>query len=342
MASRRIDSRLSACLWLGCALLVPWLASSAARAAPSAAERETVRSLLDDGDRLRAAGDLRGALTRYQAAHAIMHVPTTGLELARVQAQLGMLVEARGVAMEVANLPASQAEPRVFGEARLAGAALAAELESQVPSLTTQVTPTSADYQLSIDGASLPVQARSLPFKANPGQHTLRVEAAGYAPETRQVTLEEGQSALLAIALTGVPAPAIAPAPVAAAFVAADGGGAERDRAAAGRTRGAVGLAVGSAVLMTGVVTGAISLAITSKERSRCDQGHCDTTRASALSSANTLANLANIGIPLGLVGIAYGVYELLTLPSADPSRAHRGGIQMAFSGGDAVLRGEL
>ena len=65
-------------------------------AAPSPAERETARSLMVDGDRLRSAGDLQSALARYQAAHAIMNVPTTGLALAETQAALGLLVEARG------------------------------------------------------------------------------------------------------------------------------------------------------------------------------------------------------------------------------------------------------
>jgi hypothetical protein len=44
---------------------------------------------MDEGERMRAAGDLRGALTRFKAAHAILHIPTTGLQLARVHTGLG-------------------------------------------------------------------------------------------------------------------------------------------------------------------------------------------------------------------------------------------------------------
>src|ERR1700712_2316495 len=82
----------------------------AARAAPSAAERDTARALMDDGDRLLANAKLPEALERYRAAHAIMHVPTTGVDLARVQARLGLLVEARATAMEVGNLPPTEAD----------------------------------------------------------------------------------------------------------------------------------------------------------------------------------------------------------------------------------------
>src|SRR5215510_7452879 len=83
-------------------------------AAPGAAERETARGLLAEGDRLHAAGDLRGALSCFKSAHAIMGIPTTGLDVAEVEAELGMLVEARSSAMAAANLPATSGEPAVF------------------------------------------------------------------------------------------------------------------------------------------------------------------------------------------------------------------------------------
>ena len=48
-----------------------------------------------------ATNDLEGALKRYEAAHEIMGVPTTGIEVARTRAKLGQLVEARAVAIEL-------------------------------------------------------------------------------------------------------------------------------------------------------------------------------------------------------------------------------------------------
>ena len=122
-------------------------------AAPSPAERETARSLMVDGDRLRSAGDLQSALARYQAAHAIMNVPTTGLALAETQAALGLLVEARGTALLVTGLPAAETEPGVFVSARRSAAALAVKLEPRVCILETTVTPANAGYSLRIDGS---------------------------------------------------------------------------------------------------------------------------------------------------------------------------------------------
>jgi hypothetical protein len=336
-------------LWLGCALL-----AAAAHAAPlaaqsSAAERETARALMQEGDRLRAAGDMRGAMARFESAHALMHVPTTGLELARVQAQLGLLVEARSTASEVMHLQEAAGEPRVFGEARREAVLLANALENQVPSLKTMVEPSDADYTLSIDGATVPAQARGVAYRANPGSHSVRVEAAGYAALNRQVTLVEGQSQTITVRLTPlapiVPSSAVAGPERSAPFAtsaASSGSGDDSgsDPGAGGRVRGIIGLSVGGAALVAGGVAGAHSLVKTNHERERCDDHtRCD---ASALSSANTLANVANVAIPLGVIGIAYGLYELLTLPSARNERAQRHGLQLSIHDTSLVLRGEL
>ena len=77
------------------AVLTASLAARAAHADPNAADRETARELMQQGRDLRDKNDLKGALQRFKAADDIMHVPTTALPLAQVQADLGLLVEAR-------------------------------------------------------------------------------------------------------------------------------------------------------------------------------------------------------------------------------------------------------
>src|SRR5215216_121208 len=63
--------------------------------AESAEDRESARQFLDRGDEQVEKGELEGALASYQAAHELMHVPTTGLEVARLLVKLGKMVEAR-------------------------------------------------------------------------------------------------------------------------------------------------------------------------------------------------------------------------------------------------------
>jgi hypothetical protein len=337
-------------VWLPCAAYLLLQAAPAA-AEPSAAERETARGLMQEGDQLRSAGDMRGALARYQSAHAIMHVPTTGLDVARTQAQLGLLVEARGVAVEVSNSPAEPNEPRVFAEARKAATELAAQLESRVPSVKTLVTPPDVPYTLTIDGVKLPDAAREVAFRTNPGMHIISVEAPGRASQTRQVTLADGQATSLSIALPPAelsgPAATTAIAPVATAGMQPAAAPnvamhADDDPARGGRIRSIIGFSVGGVALVIGSVAGIMSASKTSDLKKQCPNDQCDPSHESELSSSKTLATVANITIPLGIVGIGYGLYELLTLPSTPREQARASGVRFEFTGTGAVMKGTL
>ena len=316
-----------------------------AAAEPGASERETARALMTEGDKLRADGDLRAALTRYQAAHAIVHAPTTGLDLARVQAQLGLLVEARSTASEVIHHPAAASEPAVFGAARKEATALANDLEARVPSVKVDVQPAGSSYTVSIDGVNLPAEIGKLPYKVNPGPHSLRVDAAGYDTAHRQVTLTDGETQTVSILLTQQPLAAtpqlVSPGmPLAAASVTGRDQALE-DRRDAAQLRGLIGSSVGGASFVAGTITGVMALSMGSDVKSNCEKNLCDPSQRGSLSTANTLANISNITLPIGVIGIAYGLYELLTMPSA-PAKEQASGAHFEFTGTGAVLRGSL
>ena len=99
-------------------LLALLLGCAVAQAQPSAAQKETARGLMAEGRELRDKGDLPSALTRFNAADALMGVPTTGFEVAATQAQLGKLVEARETLQRVLAIAVSPDDPEPFPEAR--------------------------------------------------------------------------------------------------------------------------------------------------------------------------------------------------------------------------------
>lgn len=323
------------------------LLTQPAAAEPSPPERETARALITEGDQLRSAGDLRAALTRYQAAHAIVHAPTTGLDLARTQAQLGLLVEARSTASEVIHHPTAPSEPAVFGAARKEATALANDLEARVPSVRVDVQPGGVLYTVSIDGVSLPPEIGKLPYKVNPGPHSLRVDASGYITANRQVTLNDGETQTVSILLTQQPlaaTPQLAAQSTVAVASASSSGRDQtlEDRRDAARLRGVIGLGLGGASFVAGTVTGIMALSMGSDVKEHCNDNLCSPSQRGSLSTANTLANISNITLPIGVIGIAYGLYELLTMPSAQPTSEHASGAHFEFTGTGAVLRGTL
>jgi hypothetical protein len=337
MASSRLTRVLQT---VAVAALLLGLFVTTAAAAPSAAERDTARALMNEGDQLNDDGDVRGALARYQAAHEIMHVPTTGFDVARLQAKLGLLVEARASAMEVVNLPKAASEPEVFEQARRAAAALANELEPRVPSLRTTVAPAEANYSVTIDDVTLPRNARGVAFRTNPGPHSVRVSASGYVTSEQSVRLLEGEARTLAVELTSTlsiasAAPSDAEVERSAQSAASD----SSDPGRAGRVRGAVALSISGAVLALGAATGILSLIETHTAAKGCVDKRCPVSSSESLSTANTLANIANVSIPLGVLALGYGVYELVSQPKSSDKPA---ATQVVIGLGSVSVRGTL
>ena len=97
LSSSRSGRRLLGAATLAIALGVAGAAlpPRPALAEPTAAEFQTARELFKQGTRLRAAGDLPGAIEKFRAADELVRTAITGLELAKTEAQAGQLVEAR-------------------------------------------------------------------------------------------------------------------------------------------------------------------------------------------------------------------------------------------------------
>lgn len=93
-------------------------------------------------------------------------------------------------------------------------------------------------------------------------------------------------------------------------------------RRSTGKTRAVIGLSAGGLALAVGAVAGTVSIVATRDELARCVDTRCPAERAGAHQRANTLANVANVSLGIAALGIAYGLFELLTLPAPDPRRA--------------------
>jgi hypothetical protein len=108
--------------------------STVSHAQPSSAtqDRERARALVHSGRDKRQSGQTAEALEDFKRAHAIMSLPTTGLEVAKTQIELGQLAEAHETLLEVARSPARAGEPAVFAHARGEAQALAETVASRL------------------------------------------------------------------------------------------------------------------------------------------------------------------------------------------------------------------
>lgn len=306
--------------WLRGALLgATLLAAAPAHAEPSLSDRETARGLMDEGDAKRAAGDVQAALTSYEAADALMHVPTTGYEVARAQAQLGLLLEARETLARLRRLPLRAGEPAPFKAARHAAELLDADVGARLPSITIVVVNAApgAAVELSVDGEAVPSAAASLPRKVNPGRHAIAAKA-GVTEKSEAVVVVERETRSITFDLTpppraATPAPVVVAAPPSApppstsrlpTVLVVGGFGA-----------GAIGLGLGS-------VTGILSLSKVSAIKKDCSAEVCPASRQSDLDSARSLGAMSTVAFIVGGAGLAAGIVGLLLAPSKDSPRA--------------------
>ncbi len=299
----RVACRLTVAVAIACSF-----SASVAYAAPSAADRETARALMDEGRAAEQKKDYKGALAAYKGADAIMHVPTTGIAVAKMHEKLGQLVEARDAALAVTRIPVEPKEPAVVAEGRKQADELASALAPRIPTWKIEVKiPAGFTPEVKVDDANVPYDALIAPRRLNPGHHVVIAKAANVERKA-EVDLAEKDAKSVTLEF-----PADLKMPVVVAKPA-EGPGA----APAKPTKTLIsplvwiGLGVAGAGAIVGGITGAISLSSVSTAKEGCRNGLCPPATHGDLDSAQTTATISNIGFIVAGVGAATAVVGLV------------------------------
>lgn len=313
-----------------CLALPAALGTSTAWAEPSAADKETARSLLDAGDKKFAAKDYAGALKAYQGAHTIMGVPTTGVALAKAQEALGMLVEARDTLLAVARDAPPAKEPAAFTKARAEAKERAPALVARIPAVRVNVQgpPPSATIEVRVDDAPVAGAAASLPRKVNPGKHTIAASSPGFSLASTAVDVKEGETRDVNLTLEASASGAAAAAALAGSATTTAGtpgpasgpaqGAPGADTGTAGTASKTsplvyVGFGLGGAGIVAGSITGLLSLSHASSAKTNCQDQTCTSAAQDDIDSSKSLGTISTISFGVGLAGVAVGVIGLLT-----------------------------
>ena len=194
-----------------------------ARAEPTAADRESARAAFTLANKLRDAGDVRGALEKYKAAYALAPTPVTALEVGRAETDLGQLVEAREVLLRVESMDAA-GESAKSRAARREAADLAQKLVRRIPKLVLRVVGPADGVAISVDGVSIPREALAVPRALDPGAHAVLAMAGGRVVQ-QSVELREGETREASLDVTSLaPRGPVAPIVTPIAPIAPGGG----------------------------------------------------------------------------------------------------------------------
>lgn len=302
------------------------------------------RDLMDRGDERTERGDFMGALELYRSANAIMHVPTTGIEVARTLSSLGKLVEAQKAAAEVLAMPRASDEPKPFTLARTAAEELMRELTRLTPTLRIQLMPASvvASALVRIQGELSPA-ASTEPRPLNPGEHRVAVSAPGFKPVEQIVTLAREERRVLQIVLEEqplVPAATVPPrserAPAHAVPVA------PRSESSGVHWLTWTGVGLAGAGLITGAVAGLIAVDHVQSARKYCVGDQCTVEARPDREAALRAGTISNIGWVTAGAGGALALVSWLVLPKAAKASATSVNLVFVPSGGLVEWRGQL
>jgi hypothetical protein len=287
---------------LGCAL---FLVSGAALAQRSAADIESARQLYNQGISLREKGDLRGALEKFRAAHALGNTPITGIDLCKAHAAVGQPVEAREACLGVGRIPPIAAETQRSQDARREAARIAEELKSKLASIRVHVRGTTADRPpvVTVDGATVPPEALGEARAVDPGEHVV-VARVGKGPDARvTISTREGEQLDVELTVTvPVEAPNHEPTPTGAAPPPP----VERQR---GNALGPVGFIAAGVFTTVGIVTGAVALNGKSDLDGKCPDKACGPADYDRLDSARTWGTVSTVTFILGGASLLVGLY---------------------------------
>jgi hypothetical protein len=292
------------------ALLV--FASTVSAGEPTAAEKDTARSMMNAGDRAFQAQDYAAALDAYKAAHAIMGIPNTGIWVAKTQALRGQLVEARDTALTVARMPATPGEHPIAARSRTEAEDLARELAARIPSIVVQVEGGGPDVAVQINGISVPRESLVAPWKVNPGKHTAKASAPGHREAVGEVTLKEGDTVTVKLRLIAAEA---APAPGKKPEITPDAPSAAPPNDAGGFRMSPlvwIGLGVGAAGLAVGGITGILALSKAGDATDHCTGNVCTAEAQDPIDQSDLFANVSNVGFGVGVLGFGLGVLGLV------------------------------
>jgi hypothetical protein len=263
----------------------------------------------------RASGDLRGAIEKLEAAHALGRTPVTGMDLARTYAMVGQIVEARETALSVARMPVADDETERSRKARAEAEALAEELRPRIPTLLVHIEGLvqGEPFRLLIDDVAVPPAAVGQPQKVDPGRHEM-VLRAGEGAAARQVRgaaqVKEGESIEATLALPAPP-PAGPAGPPARRREGETSAGAQGGLPVLAR----IGLGTAIAGGLVGLVTGTTTLAKRVELTSECSGNTCfsGTQGARDLSTTRSWAIATDVSFGVGLAGAAVAIVSALT-----------------------------
>ena len=300
---------------LSTAFSQPARADGVMPAAATPVQREQAQARFARGKELLGKKQYDAALAEFRASHEIVGSPNTRLELARCLRAMGRLVAAYAelgrAAVEAKELVGQDNRyQRAFDSAT----AERAEIEPQLGFVALTIQNPTDDTKVSVGGEEIRRAAWGEPAPAVAGQTEVLVETPGHGPVKRTLTLTAGQKTALTVDALSGELPGGPPAPPAEPPL-------PETATSPLRIWAYVAGGVGVAGLATFAIAGVMARSTYNDLNGACGGGPCPPDKNGEISSGKTQQTAANVGLVIGIAGVAAGAtLFVLSLPKASPT----------------------
>jgi hypothetical protein len=294
------------------ALAVPMTAS----AQRTAQDIESARQLYNQGMDLKEKGDLKGALEKLRAAHALGNTPITGIELCRTHAALKQPVEAREVCLGVARIPPLAQETQRSHDARAEAGRIAESEKPKMSALRLKVTGVPAGWEptVVVDGATVPLAALGEPRSVNPGTHTVSARVGTGVETKTSLETKEGETRDIEL-IVQAPPQGEKPVPVV---------GTQRQETEPPTPHqekksnpvATAGFVIGGVGALVGTVAGLVAMSDESDLSKKCAQKACGRDLHDDLDAAKTWGNVSTAFFIIAGIGIGTGLIATIVASS--------------------------
>jgi hypothetical protein len=252
------------------------------------------------------------ALSQFERSFAVVASPNSQLMMARALVQLQRYSEAYATlqnSLDLANALA-RSNKKYESTAEAANKELA-DLKTKVGLLTVSVP-----VSVSVNGQPLQPAEWGKPVAVTPGVTQIKVQAEDRTSESK-VELEAGKSDAINLAL---------PQPVQESAAAPQAVVAPTTRNERQHTLGLVSMGVGGVALAVSTVMLVVNQGKIADLRDSCGTRNCPLSVRDDAKSIRTGETVALVGLGVGIVGVAAGVYLVLSSDRAAPAGSSASG----------------
>jgi hypothetical protein len=296
---------------LGAALVGLSLLAGPNAHAQSKEELAKARAAFQEGVALAAANNCASALVKYKEVAQVKLTAQVAFNIAECEARLGKLVQALGnyrLAVSMAG------EDRNLKKLLVEAGARVEDIEARIPKLTIKRGEGIETASILLDGTELGQSQLGTPIPVDPGAHIVVGKFQGKEYFHENVTVAEKANRTFTVQFE-LPKTKVEHVPP-------DQPKNDQPPPSKSRVPGAVVTAIGGAALVTGLVAVGLRQGAASTLSGLCnDKNQCfDTPEArDAASKGKTMTGLAEIMVPVGVVGVAVGIALIAT---AGPQKA--------------------